>query len=47
MNILFVGDVVGRPGRAVLREHLANIISENEILQSFLVNSAQELSLRY
>lgn len=31
MNILFVGDVVGRPGRAVLREHLANIISENEI----------------
>ena len=31
MNILFVGDVVGRPGRRALSLHLKNVIEENNI----------------
>lgn len=31
MKILFVGDVVGRPGRRALRENLQNVINENSI----------------
>lgn len=31
MNILFIGDVVGRPGRTVLREHLSQLIHEHKI----------------
>jgi calcineurin-like phosphoesterase len=31
MNILFVGDVVGRPGRSYLKKNLSRIVEENEI----------------
>lgn len=31
MNILFVGDVVGRPGRIYLKQNLGRIIEENSI----------------
>jgi 2',3'-cyclic-nucleotide 2'-phosphodiesterase len=31
MKILFIGDVVGRPGRDALRNHLANILEERKI----------------
>ena len=31
MNILFVGDVVGRPGRDYLTENLGRIKKENNI----------------
>ncbi|MGE5630897.1 MAG: TIGR00282 family metallophosphoesterase [Caulobacteraceae bacterium] len=31
MNILFVGDVVGRPGRNYLKENLARLIEKNSI----------------
>lgn len=28
MNILFIGDVVGKPGRTALKEHLPNLKKE-------------------
>ena len=31
MKILFVGDIVGRPGREALKNHLANILEEKAI----------------
>ena len=31
MKILFVGDVVGRAGRGILKKHLARIKSEHQI----------------
>lgn len=31
MNLLFIGDIVGRPGRAVLRERLPGLVRELEI----------------
>ena len=31
MRIFFIGDVVGRPGRDALKNHLANILEEREI----------------
>ena len=31
MNLLFIGDIVGRTGRRVLKENLTNIIKENDI----------------
>ena len=31
MKILFVGDIVGRPGRDALKNHLANILEERAI----------------
>jgi 2',3'-cyclic-nucleotide 2'-phosphodiesterase len=31
MRILFIGDIVGRPGRDALKNHLANILEERKI----------------
>jgi 2',3'-cyclic-nucleotide 2'-phosphodiesterase len=31
MRILFIGDIVGRPGRDTLKNHLANILEERQI----------------
>jgi len=31
MRILFIGDIVGRPGRDSLKNHLANILEEREV----------------
>ncbi|MEW5977902.1 MAG: TIGR00282 family metallophosphoesterase [Acidobacteriota bacterium] len=31
MKILFIGDIVGRPGRDLLRDHLANILEARQI----------------
>ncbi len=39
INILCIGDIVGRPGRGVLADHLQNLISEREI--EFVVCNAE------
>ncbi len=31
MNILFVGDVFGSPGRHIVREHLAHVVESNDV----------------
>lgn len=31
MKILFVGDIFGRPGRTIVREHLAALVKENAV----------------
>ena len=31
MNILFVGDIVGRPGRKLLKDHLSSVQEEHNV----------------
>jgi len=42
MNILFIGDIVGRPGRSAVREILPNLIKENQI--DFVIANGENLA---